>query len=78
MILVKATISRKRSGDKVNDISKGSLVAIAIVLLWLAGVGFWIAFTGATGETIGTTDKSKTGVGTLKSMISDVTEQNAG
>lgn len=52
----------------MQDVSKGSLLAIAIVLLWLTGVCFWIAFTDATGQT-----NAGGGLGEIESMVRDVT-----
>jgi hypothetical protein len=51
-----------------GDVSKGVLLAIAIILLWLAGVSFWVAFTGATGQT-----NAGGGLGEIDTMIHDVT-----
>lgn len=50
------------------DVSKGVLLAIAIILLWLAGVAFWVAFTGSTGQT-----NAGGGLGEIDTMIHDVT-----
>lgn len=63
----------------MGDISKGTTFAIAVLLFWLTGVCFWIAFTPATGEKIGDSKAvaGAGGVGELRKMIDDVTETNS-
>jgi len=52
----------------MGDVSKGSVLAIGIVLLWLTGVCFWLAFTDATGQ-----PNAGGGLGEVEKMVQDVT-----
>jgi hypothetical protein len=54
------------AGVEGRDPSKGVLLAIAIVLLWLAGFCFFIAFEGSA---LLSESSSTTGGGLLKAMV---------
>lgn len=49
---------------------RGTLLALGIVLLWLAGLGFYFAFEGIQAE-----QSDTTGAGLFKSLIGDLSSK---
>jgi hypothetical protein len=57
---------------QAREASKGVLLAIAIILLWLAGLCFFVAFEGSQ---LLAESASPTGGGLLKAMISGIAQK---
>jgi hypothetical protein len=52
----------------MGDVSKGVTLAIGIVLLWITGVCFWLAFSDVTGQ-----PNAGGGIAELEAITHDVT-----
>lgn len=60
-----AALAGMPGGGEGRERSRGPLLALGIVLLWLAGVAFFFAFEGLAG----TEQAGTTGTGLLKGLI---------